>query len=87
MISIIASYLDVEIPTEENGEPILKPVKGSFLFDKKGMKDEIRNPNYFVWQWNGVPYMRLPQPRTLITPQTPNSELYLEPDEIYRMGV
>ena len=48
MISIIASYLDIEMPTEENGEPILKPVKGSFLFDKKGMiatnmlmKDEI----------------------------------------------
>ena len=64
------------------------------MFDKKGtiaidmlVKDEIQNPNYFVWQWNGVPYMRLPQPRTLITPQTPNSELYLEPDEIYRTGV
>ena len=51
------------------------------------MKDVIRNPNYFVWHWNGVPYMWLPQHRTLITPETPNSKLYLEPDEIYRMGV
>ena len=37
MVSIIASYLDIEMPTDEHGEPILKPVKGSFLFDKKGM--------------------------------------------------
>ena len=55
------------MPTDEHGEPILKPVKGIFLFDKKRiiatdmlMKDEIRNPNYVVWQWNGVLYMRLP---------------------------
>ena len=94
MVLIIASYLDIEMPTDEHGEPILKPVKGRFLFDKKGMnatdmlmKDEIKNPNYFVWQWNGVLYMRLPQLRTLITLETPNCELYLKPDEIYRMGV
>ena len=56
MVSIIASYLDIEMPTNEYREPILKPVKGSVLFDKKGMiatnmlmKDEIRNLNYFVW--------------------------------------
>ena len=67
MVSIIASYIDIEMPTNEHGEPILKPVKGNFLFDKKAMiatdmlmKDEIRNPNYFVWKWNGVSYMRLP---------------------------
>ena len=55
MVSIIASYLDIEMPTNEHGEPILKPVKGIFLYDKKGMiatdmlmNVEIRNPNYFV---------------------------------------
>ena len=32
--------------------------------------------------------MRLPQHRTtLITLKTPNSELYLEADKIYRMGI
>ena len=50
MVSIIASYIDIEMPTNEHGEPILKPVKGNFLFDKKAMiatdmlmNDEIRN--------------------------------------------
>ena len=31
--------------------------------------------------------MRLPQHRTFITLETPNLELYLEPNEIYRMDV
>ena len=64
MVSIIASYLDIDMPTDEYGEPILKPLEGN-LFDKKGMiaidmlmKDEIRNPKFFVWQWNGVPYIK-----------------------------
>ena len=72
----------------------MRPIRGSYLYDKKGLiatdmlkNDESRNQNYFIWKWNEVPYMKLPQERTLITSNTPSSQLFIEPDEYYKQGV
>ena len=41
----------------QDGQPLLNPLKGSYLYDKKGLidtdmlqKDETRKPTYFVWK-------------------------------------
>lgn len=57
MVSVLVQGLDVPILLNQEGDPILTPIRGSFVYNIKGLannemllKDESRNPNYHVWK-------------------------------------
>ena len=102
MVTVLASHLGIEVPIDEDGNRILKPLETpndydhfpSYLYNLDALKRAFMlwSPpvgDSYVWLFgeNNIKYMVLPQERIMITEHTTPAQLYLPPNEHYRAGV